>query len=81
MWPVLGSFVAHDVECDAQGTPLTPREREVLRLIAGGLSNSEIAAALVISHETLKTSCPASSPSSTCATASRPSSTPTGTTW
>jgi len=35
--------------------PLTPRELEVLRLIADGRSNSEIAAALVISHETVKT--------------------------
>ena len=52
---MLGSFVAHDVECDAQDTPLTLREREVPRLIADGLSNSEIAAALVISHETVKT--------------------------
>ncbi|SDG55332.1 DNA-binding response regulator, NarL/FixJ family, contains REC and HTH domains [Lentzea fradiae] len=35
--------------------PLAPRELEVLRLIAEGLSNSEIAAALVISQETVKT--------------------------
>lgn len=35
--------------------PLTPRELEVLRLIADGFSNSEIAVTLLISQETVKT--------------------------
>lgn len=35
--------------------PLTPRELEVLRLIADGQSNSEIAGTLLISPETVKT--------------------------
>ncbi|HEY9328524.1 MAG TPA: response regulator transcription factor [Streptomyces sp.] len=43
----------------AGGTPddigLTPRELEVLRLIADGFSNSEIAVTLLISPETVKT--------------------------
>ncbi|MFD3521760.1 response regulator [Streptomyces sp. NPDC058653] len=54
---VVGRYAARIRPADDthRDIPVTPRELEVLRLLADGLSNSEIAATLLISPETVKT--------------------------
>jgi len=51
--PVTGPFVLDERRLSALG--ITPRELEILGLIAGGLSNREIAEQLFVSENTVKT--------------------------
>ncbi len=55
---VLAGFLSGDVRNESSeppGTPLTPREREVLQLLAEGRTNKEVAAALGIGLKTVET--------------------------
>ncbi|MFA1547017.1 LuxR C-terminal-related transcriptional regulator [Actinomadura chokoriensis] len=60
---VIGGYVAHrrsqrvDAADSGRLCELTPRERDVLRLIGQGLSNSEIAAGLVLSEHAVHNPC------------------------
>jgi two-component system, NarL family, response regulator LiaR len=51
---VLSRFAAREVPSEARESPLTPRETDVLRLIAEGRSNTEIAERLYIGYGTVK---------------------------
>jgi DNA-binding CsgD family transcriptional regulator len=49
----LAGFLYGDAAPERDGSPLTSREAEVLRLVATGMSNREIAGTLVLSEHTV----------------------------
>jgi predicted ATPase/DNA-binding CsgD family transcriptional regulator len=53
--PSVGSSRLSSLSAPASGSPLTAREHDVLRLLAKGMTDREIGAALFISHRTAST--------------------------
>jgi pimeloyl-ACP methyl ester carboxylesterase/DNA-binding CsgD family transcriptional regulator len=49
----LAGFLHGEAQASDESSPLTSRETEVLRLVAGGMSNREIASTLVLSEHTV----------------------------
>jgi pimeloyl-ACP methyl ester carboxylesterase/DNA-binding CsgD family transcriptional regulator len=53
LFRALAGFLRHDPAPEPEASPLTGRETEVLRLVATGMTNREIASTLVLSEHTV----------------------------